>query len=98
MGDSISLSWEAERVQARRDRQSNRKHGIEPEMFHSRRTCVPHDTILTSMPFREVIGHRRLLSLLSQAITRDTFTPSLIFSGPEGVGKRLTACAVAAGR
>jgi DNA polymerase III subunit delta' len=47
------------------------------------------------MPFREVIGHRRLLSLLSQAITRDTLTPSLIFSGPEGVGKRLAALAVA---
>ena len=47
------------------------------------------------MPFREVIGHRRLLKLLSQAIARDTLIPSLIFSGPEGVGKRLTAVAVA---
>ena len=47
------------------------------------------------MSFREVIGHRRLLSLLSRAITRDTLMPSLIFSGPEGVGKRLTAVAVA---
>jgi DNA polymerase III subunit delta' len=47
------------------------------------------------MSFREVIGHRRLLSLLSHAITRDTLMPSLIFSGPEGVGKRLTAVAVA---
>ena len=47
------------------------------------------------MPFQEVLGHRRLLSLLSQAIARDTLTPSLIFSGPEGVGKRLTAVAVA---
>jgi DNA polymerase III subunit delta' len=47
------------------------------------------------MPLREVFGHRRLLSLFSQAIARDTLTPSLIFSGPEGVGKRLTAVAVA---
>ena len=47
------------------------------------------------MPFREILGHRRLLSLLSQAIARDTLMPSLIFSGPEGVGKRMTAVAVA---
>jgi DNA polymerase III subunit delta' len=47
------------------------------------------------MPFREVVGHRRLLTLISRAIARDTLIPSLIFSGPEGVGKRLTAIAVA---
>ncbi len=47
------------------------------------------------MPFRQVVGHRRPLNLLSQAIARDTLIPSLIFSGPEGVGKRLTAVAVA---
>src|SRR5688572_3404777 len=45
--------------------------------------------------FREVIGHRRLLSLLAQAIRRESLTPSLILSGPEGVGKRLTAIAIA---
>ncbi len=47
------------------------------------------------MPFREVVGHRRLLTLLAQAIARESLTPSLIFSGPEGVGKRLTAVSVA---
>jgi DNA polymerase-3 subunit delta' len=47
------------------------------------------------MAFRDVAGHRRLLSLLSQAIRRQSLTPSLIFSGPEGVGKRLTAISVA---
>jgi DNA polymerase-3 subunit delta' len=47
------------------------------------------------MAFREVIGHRRLLSLLSQAIARQSLTPSLILSGPEGVGKRLTAISIA---
>jgi len=47
------------------------------------------------MPFGEVVGHRRLLRLLSQAIARNSLTPSLIFSGPDGVGKRLTAVAVA---
>src|SRR5687767_6419326 len=47
------------------------------------------------MAFRDVAGHRRLLSLLSQAIQRQSLTPSLILSGPEGVGKRLTAIAIA---
>jgi len=47
------------------------------------------------MAFREIVGHRRLLGLLSQAIARGSLTPSLILSGPEGVGKRLTAVAVA---
>ena len=47
------------------------------------------------MAFREVVGHRRLVSLLSQAIRRQSLTPSLILSGPEGVGKRLTAISIA---
>ena len=47
------------------------------------------------MAFREIVGHRRLLSLLSQAIGRQSLTPSLILSGPEGVGKRLTALSIA---
>jgi DNA polymerase-3 subunit delta' len=49
------------------------------------------------MPFREIVGHRRLLTLLSQAIARESLTPSLILSGPAGVGKRLAALAVAQG-
>ncbi len=47
------------------------------------------------MAFREVVGHRPLLSLLSHAIARESLPPSLILSGPAGVGKRLTAVAVA---
>ncbi len=47
------------------------------------------------MAFRQVVGHRRLLSLLSHAIARQSLTPSLILSGPEGVGKRLTAISIA---
>jgi DNA polymerase-3 subunit delta' len=47
------------------------------------------------MAFREVIGHRRLVRLLSQAIARESLTPSLILSGPEGVGKRLIAMSIA---
>ncbi len=47
------------------------------------------------MPFRDVIGHRTLIALLSRSILRDTLPPSLVFSGPAGVGKRLVANAVA---
>src|SRR3954463_13488229 len=47
------------------------------------------------MPFADVIGHRTLVGLLSRSVARDSLPPSLIFSGPAGVGKRLTAIAVA---
>src|SRR6188474_3119787 len=47
------------------------------------------------MPFQEIIGHRRLIALLSRAIVRETLPPSLLFAGPRGVGKRRTAVAVA---
>jgi len=47
------------------------------------------------MAFRDLVGHRRLLSLLTRAIHRQSLTPSLILSGPEGVGKRLTAISIA---
>ena len=48
------------------------------------------------MSFREVTGHRSLLTLVSRAIAHDSLPPSLIFSGPEGVGKCRVAVAVAA--
>src|SRR6266446_5695569 len=47
------------------------------------------------MPFREVIGHRRLIGLLARSVRRESLPPSLIFAGPSGVGKRLTAVATA---
>lgn len=47
------------------------------------------------MPFRDVIGHRRIVELLSRSVARDTLPPSLLFAGPAGVGKRLTATALA---
>ena len=47
------------------------------------------------MPFRTITGHRPLLALLARAAARGTLPPSLIFTGPEGVGKRLTATALA---
>jgi DNA polymerase-3 subunit delta' len=47
------------------------------------------------MPFRAITGHRPLLELLARANARGTVPPSLLFSGPAGVGKRLTAVALA---
>src|SRR4051812_15174997 len=47
------------------------------------------------MPFRDVIGHRRLVDLLVRSVRRLSLPPSLIFAGPSGIGKRLTATAVA---
>ncbi len=47
------------------------------------------------MPFRAISGHRPVLDLLSRATAGGTLPPSLIFAGPEGVGKRLTATALA---
>ena len=47
------------------------------------------------MPFRDVVGHRRIVALLARSVARDSLPPSLIFSGPAGVGKRLIATAVA---
>ena len=45
--------------------------------------------------FSLVLGHRRLLSLLSRAIARATLPPALLFSGPAGIGKRRVAMAIA---
>jgi DNA polymerase-3 subunit delta' len=45
--------------------------------------------------FSTIIGHRRLVALLSRAIARDTLPPALLLAGPAGVGKRRVAMAVA---
>ena len=47
------------------------------------------------MPFRTIAGHRRLLSLLARVIARDSLPPAVLLAGPSGVGKRLTAIAIA---
>jgi DNA polymerase-3 subunit delta' len=50
---------------------------------------------LRDVPFRTIIGHRRLVSLVSRAIARETLPPALLLAGPAGVGKRRTALAIA---
>ena len=47
------------------------------------------------MPFRDVVGHRRILSLLAQSAARNSVPQSLVFAGPSGVGKHLIAIALA---
>jgi DNA polymerase-3 subunit delta' len=47
------------------------------------------------MPFSSVTGHRPVIELLARAVTRQALPPSLIFAGPDGVGKRRTALALA---
>jgi DNA polymerase III subunit delta' len=47
------------------------------------------------MSFRQIAGHRHLLELVARAASRATLPPSLIFAGPEGVGKRMAAVALA---
>jgi DNA polymerase-3 subunit delta' len=47
------------------------------------------------MPFRDLAGHRRVLELTARAAVRGSLPPSLIFAGPDGVGKRRAAVALA---
>lgn len=47
------------------------------------------------MPFRDLAGHRHLFELLAGAAVRGTLPPSLLFAGPDGVGKRAAAIALA---
>jgi DNA polymerase-3 subunit delta' len=47
------------------------------------------------MTLRDIIGHRRLTTLIARAIERDSLPPTLLFAGPSGVGKWATARATA---
>ena len=47
------------------------------------------------MPLRDLAGHKPILKLLASAIARESLPQSLLFTGPDGVGKFTTAVAVA---
>jgi DNA polymerase-3 subunit delta' len=49
------------------------------------------------MPFPDVLGHDRVKGLLARALGQGRVPPALLLSGPEGVGKRTLAVAVARG-
>jgi DNA polymerase-3 subunit delta' len=47
------------------------------------------------MMLRDIIGHRRLTTLIARAIERESLPPTLLFAGPSGVGKWAVARATA---
>ena len=47
------------------------------------------------MTFTQIIGHERQKSILQRALTGSRLAHAYLFAGPEGVGKRLMALAVA---
>ena len=48
------------------------------------------------MGFASIRGHQTVRRLLQRAVAHDRLPPCLLFTGPDGVGKRLTAVALAA--
>ena len=47
------------------------------------------------MALRDIKGHTSIRELIARAVARDTLPPSLVLTGPDGVGKRRLALAVA---
>jgi DNA polymerase-3 subunit delta' len=47
------------------------------------------------VPLASIVGHQHLIDLLRVAVTRDRVPQSLLFAGPEGVGKYAVAVALA---
>jgi DNA polymerase-3 subunit delta' len=47
------------------------------------------------MPFRDLVGHRPVLAWLARAAADGSLPASLLFTGPEGVGKHRAALALA---
>ena len=54
-----------------------------------------HVSMALSMPLSAIIGHAPVIALLKQAVSRDRVPQSLLFAGPDGVGKRAVAVALA---
>jgi len=47
------------------------------------------------VPLRTIVGHKSLVDLLRRAVARGRVPQSLLFAGPDGVGKRAVAVALA---
>jgi DNA polymerase-3 subunit delta' len=47
------------------------------------------------VPLSDIVGHAPLIALLRQAVSSNRVPQSLLFAGPEGVGKRAVAMALA---
>ena len=50
---------------------------------------------IVTMPFADIIGHAPTVDLLRRAVARGRVPQSLLLAGPEGVGKRAVALALA---
>jgi DNA polymerase-3 subunit delta' len=48
------------------------------------------------MPFSEIIGHDRPVTILKRALANDSLAHAYLFSGEPGIGKRMTAVSLAA--
>jgi DNA polymerase-3 subunit delta' len=49
------------------------------------------------MMFSNIVGHDRPLNILKRALSNNRLAHAYLFSGPAGIGKKMTALAVAAG-
>src|SRR5688572_6273349 len=47
------------------------------------------------MALPDVLGHERIKGLLSRGLSRGRLPPAMLFSGPDGVGKKRLALTVA---
>lgn len=47
------------------------------------------------MPFNDIIGHSKNIGMLQQLINQGRLPHALLFTGPEGIGKKLTAFGLA---
>jgi DNA polymerase III subunit delta' len=75
---------------------------VRPETHRGRAWSRPVDRrkgrnrySMTAMPLSEIVGHAPIIALLRQAVKRGSIPQTLLFAGPEGVGKRSTAIALA---
>jgi DNA polymerase-3 subunit delta' len=48
------------------------------------------------MPFSSIVGHDRQVTILKRALANDALAHAYLFSGESGIGKRMTAIALAA--
>ena len=78
---------------ARPERRDRRVEGRIPSHEPRRDTILPKHP--PPMTFRDISGHRRLKRLLTRAVHAGSLPPSLVFAGPDGVGKRQAALALA---
>ncbi len=47
------------------------------------------------MPFKDILGHDREINILKKALSNDRIAHSVLFVGPEGIGKCFTAISLA---